>query len=112
MSKPDDQYKPRPWYCDRCKWLLGFVVRDSKRVRRLNVLRVARDPAKELVRVQIFTGELSNLAYYSALGVNSCENIPCGHCGCANPWEIGEDAFAELLERRGTRTFGLEVNCG
>lgn len=112
MNKPDEKYKPRPWYCCECKWLLGFVVRDTKRVRRLNVLRIARNPTSELVRLHVHTGALAARAYYSAMGVNSCDDIPCQHCGCANPWELGEDGFAELLSRRGARTFGLEAERG
>jgi len=103
MSKPAGKYAPRPWKCRHFGWLLGFVVRDSH-VRRLNVLRVARDWASELTRLQIHRGELAGLAYYTAMGVNSCENIPCGHCGGSNPWDMGEDALEELLAERAQRS--------
>ena len=39
MLKLDESYKPRPWCCEHCGWVLGFMVRDANRMCRLNVFR-------------------------------------------------------------------------
>ncbi|MGA2490209.1 MAG: hypothetical protein ABSF99_08485 [Anaerolineales bacterium] len=39
MPAIDRTYKPRIWYCEECRAILGYVLRDCNRMRRLWVLR-------------------------------------------------------------------------
>lgn len=90
-------YRPRRWFCNVCHHILGVVVRDANRVRRLNVFARAVLP----VDVSDFPALLPG-AVYRVVEMND-GTVVCSHCGARREWMVGEDAFEELREKRNAR---------
>jgi hypothetical protein len=100
---------PRPYVCQRCNYVLGFVMRGSDRRPKLSVLRLSAhaDQLEALVDMALH----GTRSLYSVMGLEQGEVI-CLHCGAGRVWSMSEAAIENLLERRRARTFGLEVEDG
>jgi hypothetical protein len=96
---------PRPYLCEKCNYVLGFVIRGSDRRPKLSVLRLSAhaDQLEALVDM-VLRGARD---VYSVIGLEQGEVI-CLHCGAGRKWSMSQAALDELLSRRRARTFGLE----
>jgi hypothetical protein len=89
----DENYEPRPWRCGECRLVLGVVMRDTSRVRRLyTFFQPRRDdnvPAKEELWKRprgMFHGH----------GVDWCQGVECPICGARSPWDLSTEIKARL----------------
>jgi hypothetical protein len=92
----DETYEPRLWRCDECRRVLGVVMRDVNRIRRLWIfwkdcsgddvpaVPVLRKRPKGLFRVH---------------GVDQCHGVECSRCGALNEWSISKESFNRLMLR-------------
>ena len=92
----DEEYAPRPWCCEQCGRLLGVVMRDANRVRRLWIfareLQLDHMPAvQELQR--------RPRGLFKVHAVDHCEGVECSICGALNEWSISKEALDRLLKR-------------
>ncbi len=95
----------KPFPCEQCQSVLGFVRRGADRRAKLAVLRAPllalNDPGRKVL------GMLSFVVEELEQG-----EVVCAVCGARNKWSISERALQELLLRRQNRSFGLEVEHG
>lgn len=92
----DLTYEPRKWRCDECRCILGVVMRDTKRIRRLWIFRLDRidetmPPIEDLRSVP--------RGLYRVHGANDCQGVECGHCGAINEWSMNKESFDALMAR-------------
>jgi len=92
----DETYEPRAWTCGECRRILGVVMRDTSRVRRLWVFSfdrfgddlpatsMLRNPPRGLFRVH---------------GDYACDGVECSRCGAINEWAGNKESFDKLMER-------------
>lgn len=99
MSQPDD-YQPRLWKCD-CGLVLGYVYRDSSRIRHLAVFSQAC-----LDFLISFDGPTVFAPIAVVVTGLDVGDVQCS-CGRKKHWEIGNDALQELIDRKARRMFGL-----
>lgn len=95
--KLDETYEPRLWRCGECRRVLGVVMRDANRVRRLWVFRKHREdndvPAGSILR-QIPRG------LFSEHGVDCIPQpggVECQRCGALNDWSMSNESFLLLM---------------
>lgn len=93
----DETYEPRMWRCDECRRILGVVMRDTSRVRRLYVFSqhlpenkvpptaVLRNPPRGLFRIH-------GLDCVSRPG-----GVECSHCGALNDWMPSQESYDRLM---------------
>ncbi len=88
----------RMYTCERCNYKLGVIQHERRRAR-LNVFRQA----------QLETGPefLQDVRNYALIDLES-GTVICGHCGARRTWRLSEQALSELIERRASRSYGLE----
>ena len=93
----DETYEPRPWACDECKFVLGVVMRDVNRVRRLWVFRSHRCTES---MPTVFTLRNAPRGLYSVHGLDMVSHpggVECQHCGALNDWKLGDELFKRLM---------------
>ena len=93
----DESYEPRPWACQECKSILGVVMRDNNRVRRLWVFYTARH-AEQVPPAYILRSTPRGM--FRIHGLDSASRpggVECSHCGCINDWKISSEAFERLM---------------
>ncbi len=95
-EKLDNTYEPRPWRCDECRQVLGVIMRDVNRARRLWVFRVDRSDA-DLPTTKDLRNPVKGL--FKVHGVDQCAGVECSHCGALNEWSISKESLNKLLER-------------
>lgn len=100
----DQTYKPRPWACQECKCVLGVVMRDTNRIRRLWVFAQAchaqHVPPEHILRA-------APRGLYLVQGLDSASRpggIECSHCGALNDWQISGEAFSRLMSHYPRKT--------
>lgn len=92
----DETYEPRPWRCDECRRVLGVVMRDTNRIRRLWVF--ARDiDEKDLPTAGVLRWATRGL--YKIHGVDSSLGVECSKCGALTEWSMSKEAFGRLMVR-------------
>jgi len=103
MPAIDPTYRPRVWRCDECRNILGVVLRDVNRVRRLWVLRI-QTPDEEFVlsnEVGILASAQSprhaHLGPWSVHGMDA-GFVGCDICGAIQEWRISTEAMKDMLE--------------
>lgn len=94
MPPLDDTYHPRLWACDECRQVLGVVMRDVNRVRRLWVFCTDR-PADQVPAVTDLRRAARGL--YKIHGVDSCSGVECSRCGALNAWSMSREAYLQLM---------------
>lgn len=93
-STLDETYEPRNWKCE-CGRVLGVVMRDTNRVRRLWVFRVDKD---ETEVPKAFTLRTRPRGLFKMHGVNSCEDgVECSVCGTRTEWTPSQESFNALM---------------
>lgn len=90
--KLDDTYEPRPWSCEECNHLLGVVMRDTQRIRRLWVfanymeclpsMPVLLHPPRGLFKIH---------------GIDQCHGVECPSCGALNGWTMSKESYLRLV---------------
>jgi len=94
----DDTYEPRPWPCDECGHLLGVVMRDTNRARRLWVFRVDRSCC-ELPPTKMLQDPPRGL--FKIHAVDQCHGVECSNCGALNEWTISRESYLKLVSYYG-----------
>ena len=97
MPMFDETYEPRLWRCDECRRVLGVVMRDTSRVRRLWVFW--KDHADDQMPP---TAKLRSMprGMFRVHGVDWCQGVECGKCGARNRWDLSTELAAQFRERR------------
>ena len=89
----DESYEPRPWPCDECHRVLGVVMRDKNRVRRLWVFCADRDADQV---PPTLTLRHAPRGMFKVHGVDSCHGIECSRCGAINAWSMSKESYLQL----------------
>jgi len=90
----DETYDPRYWRCEECRRVLGVVMRDANRVRKLWVFRVDKD---ERDVPTTFTLRSRPRGLFKMHGMHSCEGVECSLCGARTEWTPSKEAFDTLM---------------
>jgi hypothetical protein len=93
-AKLDETYAPRYWRCDECRRVLGVVMRDVNRVRKLWVFYADR---VETNVPKTFTLFSRPRGLFKLHGVNSCDGVECSMCGALNEWTPSQESFRVLM---------------
>ena len=106
MANPtiDATYEPRLWRCEECRTLLGYVLRNSNRVRRLWILRVQRQDGayildKDLIIMAANSQRHDCQGLWSVRGIDSAQGVGCNTCGSLQAWHASEEAIVDLIRR-------------
>lgn len=94
----DQHYEPRKWCCQECKRVLGVIMRDANRVRRLYVFAIDRDGSNIPTKDVLFS---MPRGLFKVLGVDSVSRpggIECSRCGARNEWVPSSESFERLME--------------
>ena len=102
----DETYEPRIWRCEECRQILGVVMRDKNRVKRLWVFRVDRSDAG---MPATYTLRQAPRGLYKVHGLDQSMGIECSKCGAITEWSMSKDAFARLLLDRKRLQDALEA---
>lgn len=102
MPNDDEPYPPRPFKC-KCGFVLGWIVRDTCHVTRLNVLRV---PNANSVMPHA-QSDIEMAQVWSVTDANDGD-VRCLHCGAVRPWVASKSAMDEMLKRRDERKVNSE----
>jgi hypothetical protein len=95
------EYEPQMWACNQCKRVVGVVVRGSDRRSKLHVLRHGCHVDNADV--------LADVTKIRPAVILEAGTVVCGWCGAERTWSMSEQALDDLLARRKTRGYGLEV---
>jgi hypothetical protein len=100
MFSIDKTYRPRPFLCEHCKAIIGIIIRDTKRIIRLNVFRQALRERNIDLLLNAPDDEMRGFssAFYSMIGVND-GTILCYLCGAENQWAASKQAVLEMIDR-------------
>lgn len=92
--KLDETYEPRLWRCEECRQILGVVMRDAERVRRLWVF--SKDYAEGAVPT---TADLrrARRGLYKIHGVDMAQGVECAKCGAISEWSMSKEALDKLI---------------
>lgn len=108
MISIDLTYQPRPWRCEECGGLLGFVLRDARRVRRLWVLRVQKvlDLAYQPTDAEVIAsaevawqGRCGPRSMWRVRGLAGSATVGCDACGSLQEWYPNDDELEDLIRR-------------
>jgi hypothetical protein len=95
----DPSYEPRHWRCERCRHILGVVMRDQRRVRHLWIFGTLRTDETVPPTVILLHAPRGLFSVHAA---DQCD-VECAGCGQINCWDLSKDALYELLRRRAGR---------
>jgi hypothetical protein len=93
-AKLDETYAPRPWACGECKCILGVVMRDTSRIRRLYVFFQYRTSETMPTKADLW---MQPRRMFKVHGLNSCDGVECGVCGALNEWTPSQESFRVLM---------------
>jgi hypothetical protein len=108
MISIDLTYQPRPWRCEECGALLGFVLRDANRIRRLWVLRVQKkDLRYQPTDAEIIASAeterqgraISPQSMWRVRGLAGNATVGCDDCGSLQEWYPNEEELVDLIRR-------------
>jgi len=103
MPGIDRSYKPRIWRCEECRAILGIVLRDSDRCRRLWVLRVQRqaDDLALLAAEQSIFDSAESVHHDLLWRVMDMDSgcIGCDFCGSSQTWYPTIEILRECIQR-------------
>lgn len=89
----DETYEPRPWACDECGHLLGAVMRDTNRVRRLWIFADHKIDCLPLFAVMKYPPR----GLFKVHGVDQCHGVECSNCGALNEWTMSKESYLRLV---------------
>lgn len=100
----DLTYDPRAWRCEECGALLGWVLRDVNRVRKLWLLRVQHDAcrvdlsAKEVLAAAQLARH-NRYGMWRVRGMDAAGGVCCDLCGSIQEWHASQEALYDLLRK-------------
>jgi hypothetical protein len=98
IPNSEPAYKPRPFFCQACHWILGEKYREpGRRYTQLRVYHSARQPELGLA-----DAEWPVMLIFAMVQINDAV-VVCGHCGNLQSWQVSQAALDEMLERRQAR---------
>jgi hypothetical protein len=100
----DPTYAPRLWRCEECRAVLGVVLRDSDRVRRLWVFRIqVRDAASVPTNEEMIdsAGSVEHAGLQSRWRVRAMDSgiVGCDFCESLQEWHISDEAMLDLIRQ-------------
>jgi hypothetical protein len=100
----DETYAPRPWRCDECRRVLGVVMRDKDRIRRLWVFSVDKDEAQLPTTADL---RIAAKGLYKIHGMDMCrgphQGVECSNCGALSEWSMSKESLDKIIERYTTK---------
>ena len=93
----DETYEPRRWQCDECRRVLGVVMRDTNRVRRLWVFRVQMIEADVPKNFTLWHMPRGLYSVHGADCIPRPGGIECQHCGALKDWTQSKESFERLM---------------
>lgn len=104
MPEIDPTYEPRPWLCDECRAVLGYVVRSADRVRRLWLLRVQVPAGKPVLPAQEVLAAAQLMRHnrqglWRAHGIDAAQGICCDACGSIQNWRPSDESLRSLIHK-------------
>jgi hypothetical protein len=96
-SKLDETYDPRPWRCDECRRVLGVVMRDLDRIRRLWVFTLDRADADVPPTLVLRNPPKGLFKIHGAEVVAAPGGVECSRCGSLTRWVSKDEAFERLM---------------
>lgn len=101
----DQTYQPRLWHCEECRAVLGVVLRDDDRVRRLWVQRVQARSAASMqkeIDIIISAGPTKHMSLmrdrWRVMAMDS-GIVGCDFYGSLQEWHISDEAMLNLIRR-------------
>ena len=101
----DPTYQPRLWLCEECRAVLGIVLRDGDRVRRLYVLRVQIKTSKSWPSDIDAIFEAESAEHYKLQKIRwrvmamDSGIVGCDFCGSLQEWHISDEAMLSLIRQ-------------
>jgi len=89
----DATYEPRPWACGECKRILGVVMRDANRIRRLYVFYQICFATTMPPMEHLFSRPRGMFLLH---GLDWCEGVECQNCGARTPWNLGTELREQM----------------
>jgi hypothetical protein len=104
MPTIDETYEPRMWRCEECRTILGVVLRNSNRVRRLWTLRLqipdgGIEPRKTDIMVAANCQNHDPFGYFLVHGIDSAQGVGCNTCRSIQEWHPAEEILLDMLRR-------------
>ena len=96
-TKLDETYAPRPWRCGECRRVLGVVMRDASRIRRLWVFVLDRADNNIPPSNILFHAPRGLFKIHGADCVGRPGGIECSRCGALNDWRPSDESFDRLM---------------
>jgi hypothetical protein len=93
----DETYEPRRWACGECQCILGVVMRDTNKVRRLWVFRVHRCAESMPTAFTLRNAPRGLFSIHGLDLVSHPGGVECQHCGALNDWRLGDELFKKLM---------------
>lgn len=93
--------KARIYRCEQCNSILGVLYGERNRSR-LNVFR------RYATEVQVTEAYIRDISNYVMLNLEQ-GTVICAWCGARKKWSMSDQALQDLLERRRSRKYGLEL---
>jgi hypothetical protein len=103
MTSIDSSYMPRLYACEECRCILGVVLRNKNKVRRLFVFRRHRTSADDVPACDVLMKEAEHpTRRHSIYNIHNMDqgSIECGNCHAIQEWMMSQEALDELHQRR------------
>jgi hypothetical protein len=98
----DESYLPRLYRCEECRSILGVVLRNKNRVRRLFVFLRYRVHEDDIPPTEILIREAQRpTRRHSIYNVHNMDQgcVECGHCHAIQEWRMSPEALDELNQK-------------
>lgn len=93
----DETYEPRVWRCDECRRVLGVVMRDTSRVRRLWVFTLDIDERQIPPTAVLRNPPKGMFKIHGADSISRPGGVECSLCGVINEWTLSTEAYEKLM---------------
>lgn len=97
-------YKPRPFTCWICGWVLGEISRPANGPTRLQIYRTSHE--------YWLPSNPETPAWFSFAASIEQGSVYCEHCGQENNWDINSHGLEQLIKRVRRRGARLLVPIG
>lgn len=93
----DPTYEPRLRCCGQCGRVLGVVMRDTNRVRRLWVFSMDRAADEVPDAVLLRNPPRGMFKVHGLECASDPGGVECTHCGCVTSWDAPMESFERLM---------------
>lgn len=93
----DDTYEPREWRCEECRRILGVVMRDVNRVRRVWVFWKDRADTEMPTTYTLRHAPRGLFKIHGADCIPRPGGVECSTCGALNDWTQSKESFDRLM---------------